>query len=159
MPFEMGPYLSAAFLCEKVLKEADGVKSAIRIIDRVTHRFTREDATQAAEKFVFPLTLFIRFKAGASRGPMQLAIRLENPSGEALRPIDQTIVFEGEDDRGIDVAVNLTIEFDQGGMYWFDVSLEGERVTRVPLRIIYMPQTIRPGQARNPNADPGPPQP
>lgn len=32
-----GPFLSAALLCEKVLVEQDGIKSAIRIIDRVTH--------------------------------------------------------------------------------------------------------------------------
>ena len=31
-----GPYLSVAVLCEKVLREADGVSSIIRIVDRIT---------------------------------------------------------------------------------------------------------------------------
>ena len=31
-----GPYLAAAFLCEKVLQEKDEAVSIIRIIDRVT---------------------------------------------------------------------------------------------------------------------------
>ena len=33
-PFERGPYLSAALLCERVPREGDGVKSALRISDR-----------------------------------------------------------------------------------------------------------------------------
>jgi hypothetical protein len=32
-----GPYIGAAFLCEKILQEKDGVLSAIRIVDRITH--------------------------------------------------------------------------------------------------------------------------
>ena len=34
-----GPYLNAAFLCEKILEEKSGVLSAIRIIDRVTYTY------------------------------------------------------------------------------------------------------------------------
>ncbi len=34
MAEEGGPFLQAAFICEKVLTEADGTVSAIRIIDR-----------------------------------------------------------------------------------------------------------------------------
>lgn len=35
-----GPYLAAAFLCEKVLIEQDGVQSAIRIVDRFFQNVT-----------------------------------------------------------------------------------------------------------------------
>ena len=45
IPFDQGPYLSAALLCEKVLEEKDGVKSAIRIIDRVTRTVTGPSCT------------------------------------------------------------------------------------------------------------------
>lgn len=34
--FATGPYLNAALICEKMLREADGVLSPIRIIDRYT---------------------------------------------------------------------------------------------------------------------------
>jgi hypothetical protein len=33
------------------------------------------------------------------------------------------------------IAVNL--QANEEGLYWFDVFLEGARVTRVPLRLIY----------------------
>ncbi len=38
-----GPYLQAAFFCERLLEEADGVLSAIRIVDTVT--ISGEDET------------------------------------------------------------------------------------------------------------------
>ena len=37
-PFATGPYLEAAFFCEKVLQEIDGTKSAIRIVDRINRQ-------------------------------------------------------------------------------------------------------------------------
>ena len=33
-PFERGPYIQVAAFCERVLQEADGVVSLIRIVDR-----------------------------------------------------------------------------------------------------------------------------
>lgn len=67
MPFEGGPYLSAAFLCEKVLTEADGVKSAIRIFDRTTHTIAGPAPPTEMQPFDYEFMLFIRFKSGAAR--------------------------------------------------------------------------------------------
>ena len=37
-----GPFVAAAFICERVLREVDGVLSAMRIIDRVTIKAPKE---------------------------------------------------------------------------------------------------------------------
>lgn len=140
---QSGPYLSAAFLCEKLLEEKDGVKSAIRIIDRVIHTVFHPSPPEQMEPFDYPICLYIRLKSGAARGPMSLRVTLVKPSGESPPPLEQTVVFEGEEDRGVDSVGNLTIQFDQPGIYWFDVELGGVQLTRIPLRVVYVPQPRR----------------
>lgn len=140
MPFEQGPYLSAAFLCEKVLEERDGVKSAIRIIDRVTRTAVGPSPPEEMEPFDYEATLLIKLKSGWARGSYPLEIRLVKPSGETPTPLRQTVYLEGEEDRGVDIMVNMRIKFDITGIYWFHVYLRDVCLTQIPLRVIYMPQ-------------------
>ena len=81
-PFHTGPYLLVACLCEKVLKEADGVPSVIRIIDRINHGVIGPEPPSDMPPFDYQLMLYINFKSGSARGPMKLEIRRESPSGE-----------------------------------------------------------------------------
>lgn len=138
--FERGPYLSAAFVCEKVLEERGGVKSAIRIIDRVTRTVIDPSPPEAMEPFDYDATLLLKLKSGWARGSFPLEVRLVKPSGENPPPLQQTVYFEGEEDRGIDIVVNMRIKFDVTGIYWFQVYLRDVCLTRIPLRVIYMPQ-------------------
>ena len=138
-----GPFLSAAFLCEKVLEEKDGVKSAIRIIDRVTHTAVGPKPPKEMPPFPYDITLFLRFKSGWARGSTDLKIETVKPSGESSTPVQQTIFFEGEEDRGVDVVGHLRIKLEMTGIYWFHVYLDEEHLTQIPLRVIYMPQIIQ----------------
>ena len=153
-PFKDGPYLSAAFLCEKVLEERDGVKSAIRIIDRVTHTVIAPSPPETMEPFDYDATLLIKLKSGWARGPLPLEVRLVKPSGESPPSLQQTVHFEGEEDRGVDVVVNMRIKFEMTGIYWIQVYLHDVCLTQIPLRVIYMPQ-VR--QIRGPSGGPPPP--
>ncbi len=154
MQFAEGPYLSAALLCERVLEEKDGVKSVIRIIDRVIRSIASPNPPTEMEPFDYSLTLFLRFKAGRARGTMPLKIEFIKPSGEKLPPIIHTILFEGEEDRGIDIAGTMTIKFDQTGIYWIYIYLNDVRLTQIPFRVIYMPQ-ILPSQPSSGRLPPG----
>ena len=138
--FEEGPYLSAALICEKVMEERDGVKSVIRIIDRVTRTAVGPHPPQEMEPFDYEMAMLIKFKSGRARGTYPLEIQLVKPSGESPTPVRQTILFEGEDDRGIDIVTNMRIRFDQTGIYWFNIILNSVRLTRIPFRVIYLPQ-------------------
>lgn len=141
--FNRGPYLSAAFLCEKVLEEKDGVTSVIRIIDRITHTVVGPCPPEKMEPFNYDITLFISLKSGEARGPKLLRVTLVKPSGESPTPIEQTIVFEGEEDRGVNVIGNMKIKFDYSGIHWFHVELDNVSLTRIPLRVVYVPQPRR----------------
>jgi hypothetical protein len=142
-PFTGGPYLEAAFICEKVLQESDGIKSAIRIIDRLNRHVSSLKAPMEMEAFEHEMFLFIRFKSGSARGPMAFQLKMVKPSGESPIPFRSTVIFEGEDDRGVDIVTQMRIKFDQAGLYWFWVSLNEIMITRIPFRIVYIPQIIQ----------------
>lgn len=141
-PFDKGPYLSAALLCEKLLIEKDGVTSAIRIIDRVTHTAVGVSPPEEMEPFNYVLTLVVTLKAGWAQGSYPMRIALVSPQGSSRDILKQTVFFEGGEDRGNSVVGQMAVRFDVEGIYWFEVLLgeqKSERLlTRIPLRVIYL---------------------
>ena len=148
--FQEGPYLLAAIICEKVLVEQDGVKSAIRIIDRVTRQAIGPNPPQEMEPFDYETTLLLKFKSGRARGTYPLEIQLIKPSGESPTPARQTILFEGEEDRGIDIVTNMRIKFTLTGIYWINIILNDVQLTRIPFRVVYLPQVRQKSTASGP---------
>lgn len=142
-PERGGPFLSAALICEKVLEEKDGVKSAVRIIDRVIHTVVGTRPPDEMEPFDYEATLLIRLKSGWARGAYAIRINLIKPSGESPMPLQQRVNFEGEEDRGVDIVGKMRIKFDQTGIYWFKIYLNDTFLTQVPLRVVYMPQVMQ----------------
>ena len=142
--FAQGPYLVAAFLCERLLVETDGVKSAIRIVDRVNRTARGPQPPEDMEPFDHVLTLFISLKSGYARGNHRLRVELVKPSQETVSPLDTTINFEGDEDRGVDVVVELHMKIAITGIYWLNVYLKESLLTRIPFRVVYTPQYIRP---------------
>ena len=140
MAFESGPYLVAAILCEKILVEQDGLKSLIRIFDRTTRQITRVSPPEVMEPFDFDHSLFLSFKSGQARGPMTLRVTVIRPTGESPPPFQAQLHFEGEDDRGVDIAAQMRLHVEIPGMYWFVISLDGVPVTRIPWRVLYEPR-------------------
>jgi hypothetical protein len=130
-----GPFLQAALICERVLREQDGVLSAIRVIDRLVRR-AGPDAPDELAPFEQPIEILLLMKSGAARGRFELTIGVEKPSGEQGEVLEVPVHFEGED-RGIQVVLPMSFAADQEGLYWFDIGFEGTRITRMPLRVLY----------------------
>ena len=150
--FDTGPFLEAALLCEKILHEVDGTKSVVRIVDRITKQQVGPTPPMEMEPFEHELFLYIRLKSGSARGPMLLQIKVVKPSGDSPQPLKSTIIFEGEDDRGPDIIMGMKMKFDMTGLYWFVISLQDTVITKVPLRIVYIPQITQmlPGDSNRP---------
>lgn len=128
-----GPHLTAALICERVLNEQDGVSSVIRMIDRVFFA-ADEDGEPIDPKY--PFMLFVNFKSGSARGSYTIGIEMEKPSGERLPLLTAPVLLEGEE-RGVNLILQVMFEPDQQGLYWYDVLFQGNRVTRIPLRVVY----------------------
>jgi len=131
-----GPYLVAALLCEKVLQEKDETLSIIRMVDRIAVTVNALGSSETMPPTVVNLNALISLKSGSAKGRGTVKWRVETPSG--LRLPDQLlpVLFEG-DDRGVNLIIVLNMVIDQEGVYWFDVLLDEQLLTRIPLRILY----------------------
>ena len=141
---EAGPYLQSAFFCERLLQEADGVFSAIRIVDTITAEVPEQSSQTEMPRVAVNLTMFIVLKAGQARGNYELMVTMEPPSEiSSTHPSEgytQLIVFEGEEDRGNTIIMPIAMNVNQEGIYWFSVYLNERLITRVPLRVDYQGQ-------------------
>ena len=134
------PEVGAAVFCEKVLEQKTGVLSAIRIIDTIT-----VSGTILGQPAVAPITLFVLLRAGDTSGEYKLTLRGFKPSGAPIKlttspegemltpPID--VILDSETRLVANVVFNLNVAFVENGWYRFEVLVDGERLTSVPLRL------------------------
>lgn len=128
---ESGPFLMSALFCDHFLHDQDGIDSYIRIIDRITFPMPA-DAENVPPETQF--TLVIAFKAGEARGNHELTILTYLPNRQMLPERKGTIFFESED-RSETITVPVTLKARMEGIYWFEIRLNGELVTKLPFRI------------------------
>ena len=131
-----GPFLTAALICEKVLQEKDGVISIIRVIDRLTHTIQASELPSELPKVQFAFVIVVNLKSGRARGRSQVEVVREDPAGQRRSLFATSILFEGED-RGNNLVIQAGSEFDMEGVYWFDILLDSNLVTRIPFRMLY----------------------
>lgn len=148
MPIQGGPYLVAAFLCERALREVDGVNSFIRIVDR----WTVTGPSEAMPPTAIQATLVVSFKSGIHRGNGQLTITPTSPSDVRMQSLTLPVLFEGDEDRGLAIIIPMAFPVQEPGLYWFNVSLDGQSFSEIPLRVVYhrvvpmqMPSNPNPG--------------
>jgi hypothetical protein len=139
MPITGGPYLTGAFFCDKVLREQDGVVSAIRIVDR----WNVNGPDETMPTTILQTNLVVLLKSGIYRGSAQLTITPITPSNNRLQPVVFPLLFEGEDERGCGVVMPLGFPATESGVYWFEVMLAGQAletrvITAIPMRVAYL---------------------
>lgn len=131
-----GPFLVAAMLCEKILQEKDETISVIRMVDRLVITVSTLNSPETMPSTSVNLYMLISLKSGTARGRDTIGLRAEAPSGLIITDQLFPVLFEG-DDRGTNLVINLNITLEQEGVYWFNILLEEQLLTRVPLRVLY----------------------
>jgi hypothetical protein len=131
-----GPYIRVATLCERVLQEQDGVLSIVRVIDRITITASGPSAPQEMPPSNVSFFIVVMLQSGGVRGRYNLKVVPVTPSGKLLRELSAGVLLEGED-RGVNVVLNSQMVAGEEGLYWFDVFLEEQLLTRIPLRLLY----------------------
>ena len=136
-----GPFVQAAFLCERVLQEQDGVISIIRIVDRFTTIVHGPQAPESMPSLPLNATLFICLKSGFVRGRHDIEVEIFGPSGQPVPPgkLSVPTLFEGDADRGVNLILPFGFMPKEEGLYWFDIRFEKRTLTRVPLRLVFQP--------------------
>ena len=126
------PYLTAALLCERVLQEVNGTLSAIRIIDKVEFEARN---LPAGMKPSIQLTGLVSLKSGPAVGEFTLSVRAINPKGESKELYSGPIKLLGNDNGG-NLILMLTLAIENEGLHWFDVLVDGEILSRIPLMLV-----------------------
>jgi hypothetical protein len=139
MPVPGGPYLTAAFFCDRVLQERDGVLTFVRVVDR----WNIVGPSQNMNPTAVQTTLVIMFRSGIVRGSARITVTPVTPAGERMEPFGAPVLFEGDDDRGVGSVFPLSFPVTEPGVYWFEVGLsvqggESEIKTHVPMRVVYL---------------------
>lgn len=131
-----GPWVHLAAFCNLVLKEADGTLTLVRVVDRITHTVSGAGVPIQMEPFDHSLTLVIGLKPGEARGRHNVTLNIEGPDGITRPGPTKSVTFDNED-RGVNLIMELRLQFEREGLYWFDILLNEHRLTRVPLRVVY----------------------
>lgn len=134
VPKNRTPWVAVACICEKVLREEDGVLSAIRIVDRfqVQTKGLPAGATPAV-----PLTALISLKSGNVEGRSDLSMRLNTPSGTSVDVSETYPMFLKGKEHGFNVIVNMLLPAKEFGSYELEVYWNSEvLLTVIPFRLV-----------------------
>ena len=134
----MRPLVQVACVCQAGLQETNGLFSVVRILDRLPLQGPTEEMPPQPLNM---LSLVVILKSGEMSGKYTLTVTPQTPSGKRLPPLQMPALFE-RDERGVILCVPLMLVATEEGLYWFDVTIEQDVLTRIPLRVMY--QRIQP---------------
>ena len=130
-----GPWLSFAVLCEKWIEDKNGRISLINIVDQVNFspQPGQGDATQPV---AIPIRLVaaIGFKGGVLRGANDVKLQITKPNGEPGPSMTISVLFQGEE-RGTNILSDLNLVLADEGLYWVEVYIQDQFMSRIPLRL------------------------
>jgi hypothetical protein len=143
-----GPFVSAALICDRVIREVDGALSAIRIVDQVT--LIRPPTGLPAEiQIAANLWLLIALKGAPAPGRRNVRITAQAPDGMRTDIGLADVDFASTSSigpPGANLVVQAVLNFRQTGIHWFDVLLDGNFLTSIPLEV-----RLEEGQAPQPS--------
>jgi hypothetical protein len=135
------PYVTAAFLCEKILQEANGTISAIRIADKIGYTISGMPPGFSPTTQISGLLLL---KSGPVIGDHLIKVVVEYPDGKRQDAFRQSVNFKGQD-HGQAVIMNIALGIGTDGLYWFDVLFDDEVLTRIPITLTHeQQQAVKP---------------
>ena len=133
------PFVAAACFCEQILQEPDGVLSAIRIVDTyvIPPLPAGVEVPPDAARGVILVRGLISLKSGDVVGAGKVGLVMHKTTGEAVTLSPEggwPAVLQGGE-HGFNVKLNFGLGVRNFGLIWFDVTWNGEVLTRIPLRL------------------------
>jgi hypothetical protein len=130
----MRPWVQVAAFVNVAMNE--GPPGAWISLIRILDRWFFNGVTPEMPPSILQTTLVIMLKADNMRGPATVKVRPISPSKQELPSIEIPILFEGEE-RGVNIILPVVMQIQEAGLYWFDVLVDDQLFTRVPLRVVY----------------------
>ena len=133
-----GPFLTAAFFCENILQDNEGILTAVRIFDAFKiqlHAQAPENVPSKELPIRVEKHLLLMFKTGDHPGKHEVTIQIVSPSGTPREVQKQELNFTKPPHGGGNLRCNVNMELTAAGLYWTDVRLDGKLITRIPLNV------------------------
>ena len=133
------PFVGAALLCEKAIREGDGVVSLIRVVDTYYLHVPKpvEGMTPVIE-----LTLYMNLKSGDVTGNHTLKVVLRQANGKQVHARDIPVALKGGI-HGLSFVAQMQIASPGLGLSWFDLYWNDEKevLTSVPFNLLEAKQS------------------
>lgn len=133
------PFVAVACFCEQVLQEADGVLSAIRIVDTYTIQPSARSIqfTPEGPLPVIPVRGLISLRSGDVKDTGTVELIMHRTTGETvhLSPVEGWPAILQGNEHGFNVRLDFLLGVKNFGLMWFDVTWNGELLTRIPLML------------------------
>ncbi len=143
------PLVLVACLCERVLTEADGVMSLIRIVDQYTVGAPPETVERLNPPLV--ITLVLQLKANGHVGKHNITLQLHGPT-KSQEPQTIEIDFPDRPLSGANIVIQSQVGMVKNfGEMRFDVRFDGEFLTSVPFRVLQAPVEATEGTDSKPH--------
>lgn len=130
------PLLKAALICETVITRNDGVLSLINIVDRFIMTASGPAVPPDMPAHDQEFNLVLLFNSGTYVGKAAIAVTVQGPDGLRKPVHGAEHYFEGAE-RGVNFIIQMKFTFKIEGLYWFEIYVNDQPVTRVPLRVMY----------------------
>lgn len=138
MPLSDDIISASALLCERVLRETDGVVSAIRVVD--LFQFIRLPEVPIDNQGVdMRILVLMKFKE-TSLGPCRVGFVLTRPDGTLGEPqytevslVPPTTPYTHV---GLTLSVQVVVIPKQEGAYYWTILLDGAELTKVPFTLL-----------------------
>jgi len=133
------PLLMAAFFCENILEEKEGVLTAVRIVDVLKVRIPDLSGIpegQPKPTIATQIKALLGFKSGEAKGKRTVHLTVVAPSGKRRKTVPTTVTFMGNE-LGVNIRAQVVVEAEEEGLYWYEVRVDGKLLTRMPLRIVH----------------------
>jgi hypothetical protein len=76
-------------------------------------------------------------KTGSFAGKYRLQLTPITPSQRNLPSVSMDVLLEGGEDRGTNIILPIQFLAEEEGLYWFEVKLAEQILTKIPLRVLY----------------------
>jgi hypothetical protein len=136
-----GPYLAAAFFCDSVIQGKDEALTAVRIIDNakfVVPANLPPDFPSKEKRLAVQLSGLLSFKTGKTgAGEHAVRVVMESPSGKISKVHEQRVRFSDPEHGGANIVFQMGIGVYSGGLFRFNVYLDGKFMTQMPFELTY----------------------
>jgi hypothetical protein len=135
-----GPFVASAILCQSISEDSDGLVSAHRILDEirvVLNANAPAEFPSKAHPVELPLFALIMIRRGdAGSGKHRLRLVFERPDGKTTDVYNEDIEMPKFPNGAATVKAKITAKLQSEGVFWIDVILNKERLTRMALNLV-----------------------